>query len=79
MEIKILGSGCKKCKLLEANTKEALEILGMEATVIKVTEFQDIAGYQVMAAPALVVNEKVLVYGKVLKPKQIVDLLKNNL
>lgn len=79
MEIKILGSGCKKCKLLEANTQQALELLDIEAEVIKVTEFQDIAAYQVMATPALVVDEKVLAYGKVLKPRKIADLLKSYL
>ena len=77
MEIKILGSGCKKCKLLEANTQEALSILGVEANVVKVTDFQAIAAYQVMATPALVVDEKVVSFGKVLKPQKIADLLKS--
>lgn len=76
MVIKILGSGCKNCEKLAANTKEALETLGMDAAIVKVTDFADIAAYGVMATPALVVDEKVLSYGKVLKAKDIVKLLK---
>lgn len=76
MEIKVLGSGCKKCIKLEENVKEALAILGLEATVTKVKEFKDIAAYNVMATPALVVDEKVVAAGKLLKPEKIVELLK---
>lgn len=75
MEIKVLGSGCKKCKKLEANTIEALGLLGIEAKVTKVTDFESIASYQVLSTPALVVDEKVLVYGQVPKPRKIADLL----
>ena len=76
MVIKILGSGCKNCEKLAANTKDALETLGMDAAIVKVTDFAAIAAYGVMATPALVVDEKVLSYGKVLKAKDIVKLLK---
>jgi len=76
MEIKVLGSGCKKCKMLEANAKEALTMLGLDATITKVTDFKDITAYQVMSTPALVVNEKVVSSGKVLKADKIMDLLK---
>lgn len=76
MEIKILGTGCKKCITLTKNTEEALKITGQKAEVIKVTNFMDIANYGVMATPALVIDEKVVSYGKVLKPKEIAKLLK---
>lgn len=76
MVIKILGAGCKSCEKLAENTKEALETLGIDAAIVKVTDFAAIAGYGVMATPALVVDEKVLSYGKVLKAKDIVKLLK---
>ncbi len=76
MVIKILGSGCKSCVKLAENTKEALETLGIDAAIVKVTDFADIAGYGVMATPALVVDEKVVSYGKVLKTKDIINLLK---
>jgi small redox-active disulfide protein 2 len=75
MEIKVLGSGCKKCKKLEENTKEALQLLGLDAEVEKVTDFEAIASYNVLSTPALVVDGKVIVYGQVPKPRKIADLL----
>lgn len=73
--VKILGSGCKKCNELEANTKAALEKLGMDTTIDHVTEFSQIASYGVMSTPAVVVNGKVISYGKVLKTDELVKLL----
>ena len=60
MHIKILGPGCANCVNLEKNTREALAVLGMEATVEKVTDYADIAGYGVMRTPGLVVDEQVV-------------------
>ncbi len=65
MEIKILGSGCSNCKKLEANAKEAVKELNAEAEVIKVQDIKDIMKYGVMRTPAIVINEKVKMYGKV--------------
>lgn len=76
MIIKILGSGCNNCVRLEANTKIALKNLGKEAEFIKVIDFKEIAKYGVMRTPAIVVDEKVLSYGKVLTPEEIERLLK---
>ena len=73
--VKVLGSGCAKCNELEANTKKALEQLGMDSTIIHVTDFTQIATYGVMSTPALVVDSKVVSYGKVLKTEEIVALL----
>lgn len=73
--VKILGSGCRKCNELEANTKTALEQLGMNTSIDHVTDFSQIAAYGVMTTPALVVNGKVISYGKVLKADEIVKLL----
>ncbi len=73
--VKILGSGCKKCDQLEANTKAALTQLGINAAVEHERDFGKIAAYGVMSTPALVVDEKVLAYGKVLKPAEVVKLL----
>lgn len=75
MIIKILGSGCKNCVTLKQNTEEALKELGIKAEIEKVTDFKDIVGYGVMSTPALVVDEKVVSFGKVLKPKEIVKIL----
>lgn len=75
MIIKILGSGCANCKRLEANTAAALAELGLAATVEKVTDFGDIASYGVMKTPGLVVDEQVLVSGRVPDAKEISALL----
>ncbi len=75
MIIKILGSGCKNCITLAENTKAAQEELGTKAEIEKVTDFAEIAKYGVMVTPALVVDEKVVSFGKVLKPKEIVKIL----
>lgn len=74
--VKILGSGCKKCNDLEASTKAALTQLGMDATIDHVTDFAQIAAYGVMTTPALVVDGKVISYGKVLKTDEVAALLK---
>lgn len=71
MIIKILGSGCKSCTKLEENTRKAVEELGLDATIEKVTDFKDIMKYGVMKTPALVVDEKVKAYGRVLKVDEI--------
>lgn len=76
MVLKVLGSGCKSCVKLSENAKEALDTLGIDAQIVKVTDFAQIAAYGVMATPALVVDEKVVSYGKVLKTKDIINLLK---
>ena len=73
--VKVLGSGCAKCNALEANTKAALQQLGMDATIDHVTDFTQIAAYGVMTTPALVVDGKVVAYGKVLKTEEVVKIL----
>ncbi len=74
--VKILGSGCSKCNALEAATKAALEQLGMDTAIDHVTDFAKIAAYGVMTTPALVVDGKVVSYGKVLKTDEVVSLLR---
>jgi len=76
MKIKILGTGCPNCKILEANTKEALEELKIKANVEKVTDIAKIMEYGVMSTPALVINEKVVSYGRVLSSDEIKKFLK---
>lgn len=71
MNIKILGTGCSNCKRLEANTKNAIEELGLDVTIEKVTDIKDIMKYGVMSTPALVVDEKVKVMGKVPSSEEI--------
>lgn len=76
MEIKIMGIGCKNCVNLAKNTEEALKELGMEATITKVTDMKDIAKYGIMRTPGLVIDEKVVSYGKVASTEEIVEILK---
>ena len=79
MIIKVLGSGCRNCVLLKENTEKALEETGIEAAIVKVEDMKDIVSYGVMRTPALVIDEKVVSYGKVLKPNDIVKLLEKNM
>lgn len=74
--IKVLGSGCAKCNALEAAALEALKELGMDATIDHVTDFTQIAAYGVMTTPALVVDGKVVSFGKVLKKGEVIQILK---
>ncbi|TLX73436.1 thioredoxin family protein [Labilibacter sediminis] len=76
MDIKVLGTGCAKCNTLEKVTKEAIAELGIDATVTKVEDFIKILEFGVMTTPALVVDGKVVVKGKVPKVSEIKELLK---
>ncbi len=76
MVIKVLGSGCPKCKKLEENVRKALDESGLTAEVEKVTDMNKIMDYGVMMTPGLVIDEKVVSTGKVLVPKKIIPLLK---
>lgn len=73
--IKVLGAGCAKCHALEDATKEVLKELNMNTTIEHVTDFLQISAYGVMTTPALVVNGKVVSYGKVLKKDEIKALI----
>jgi len=73
--IKVLGPGCANCKYLEKATRQALSDLGLDATVEKVEDYPTIAGYGVMSTPALVVDEKLLVSGRVPTVGQLRELL----
>ena len=72
MHVKILGSGCANCVNLEKATRQAVNDLGLEATFEKVT---DIAAYGIMRTPGLVVDEQVLLAGRVPTARQVKDLL----
>ena len=64
-QIKILGTGCPKCNKLTESVKQAVEIFGIECTIEKVTDIQEIMKYGVMMTPALVVDDSVRLVGKV--------------
>lgn len=71
MIIKVLGSGCANCKKLKENVEKAVEELGIEATIEKVEDLKSILGYGVMKTPALVVDEKVKIMGRVATVEEI--------
>ncbi|OFX61661.1 MAG: redox-active disulfide protein 2 [Bacteroidetes bacterium GWB2_41_8] len=75
MEIKILGTGCPKCKSLEKATREVVEQNGIDATVTKVEDIYQIMKYGVMTTPAMVVDEKVVIKGRIPSADEIKQLL----
>ncbi|HRY08998.1 MAG: TM0996/MTH895 family glutaredoxin-like protein [Actinobacteria bacterium] len=75
MLIKVLGPGCANCKRLEDRTREAVTDLGLDAQIEKVTDYAEIAGYGVMKTPGLVIDEKLVVSGRVPTTREITDLL----
>ena len=75
MIIKVLGSGCSKCKKLEENVHKAIAEKGIVATVEKVSDLKTIMAFGVMTTPALVVDEKVVSAGKLLSTSDIIKLI----
>jgi small redox-active disulfide protein 2 len=75
MDIKILGTGCPKCKALEKAAKDAVAQSGLDATVSKVEDIMQIMQFGVMTTPALVVDGKVLVKGRVPSIDEIKNLI----
>jgi small redox-active disulfide protein 2 len=75
MDIKILGTGCPKCKTLEKLTREVVEQNGFNATITKVEDIVDIMKYNIMSTPAFVVNEKVEIKGRVPSADEIKQVL----
>ncbi len=75
MDIKILGTGCPKCKQLEKLTREVVEQNHIDANVSKVEDIMEIMKYGVMATPALVVDNKVVLKGRLPSANEIKNLL----
>jgi small redox-active disulfide protein 2 len=75
MEIKILGTGCTKCKTLEKLTREVVEKNEFQAIITKVEDITEIMKYHILATPALVVNEKVEIKGRVPSAAEIKEVL----
>jgi small redox-active disulfide protein 2 len=75
MEIKVLGTGCAKCKALEKAVKEVVEQNNIAATVTKVEDIVEIMKYNVMATPALVIDEKVVIKGRVPSNSELKDIV----
>ena len=75
MEIKVLGTGCPKCKTLEKLTKDTVQNLNIDATVTKEEDIVNIMNYGVMRTPALVINGKVVLSGRIPTEKELTEIL----
>lgn len=75
MKIQILGTGCAKCKTLTANAEKAVQELGLEAEIEKVTAIQDIMKFQILMTPGLVIDGQVRAAGRVPSTEEIKQLL----
>ena len=77
MKIKVLGTGCSKCKTLEKMTRETIAELGIVAEIEKVEDIVAIMGYGVMTTPAIVIDEKVVLKGRIPTIPQLKEILLN--
>jgi small redox-active disulfide protein 2 len=71
LTIKVLGPGCPNCKKLEAVAKQAVEMTGVQAQIVKVIDYAEIMEYDILSTPGLVVNEKVVSSGRIPSPAEI--------
>lgn len=78
MDIKILGTGCTKCKALERVTNDAVKVTGLDASVSRVEDIMEIMKFGVMTTPALVVNGRVVMKGRVPSVNELKDLFIKN-
>lgn len=69
--VKVLGAGCKNCHRQYENVKKALEVMGIPVEAEYITDMAKIAEYGVMSMPVIVVNEKIVSQGRVLKPSEV--------
>lgn len=76
MIVKVLGPGCRNCHTLVARTRESLDGLGVDAEIVEVTDVAEIAGYGLMKTPGLVVDDELVLGGKVPTVRQLTELLR---
>jgi small redox-active disulfide protein 2 len=79
LTIKVLGSGCANCKRVEQIARKIVTEMSLEAEVVKVTDYNDIASYNILSTPGLVVNEKVVCSGRIPSPAEVTTWLANAL
>lgn len=75
LTVKILGPGCGNCKKIESIAREATSDLGLEAEFVKVSDYAEILAYDVLATPALVINEKLVCAGRIPTRAEVKDWL----
>jgi small redox-active disulfide protein 2 len=78
MNIVVLGTGCTKCKTLEKLTREAVKEMGINADIRKEEDIINIMNYGIMSTPGLVINNKVVLSGRVPSSKEIKEIITKN-
>lgn len=79
LSIKVLGSGCANCQKVEAAAKNAVASMGVEAEIIKVTEYGEMMAYHILSTPGLVVNEKLVAAGRIPSESEVMAWIANAL
>jgi small redox-active disulfide protein 2 len=79
LTIKVLGSGCPNCKKVEEITRKAITNLGIEADLVKVTDYNEITRYPLLSTPGLVINEQVVSSGRIPSVAEVTTWLANAL
>lgn len=77
LTVKILGTGCPNCKKVEAIARQTVEMMGMQAEIIKVTDYNQIMEYNIMSTPGLVINEKLVCAGRIPSTSEVTTWLAN--
>ena len=75
--IKVLGSGCENCHKVEATARQVVSSMGMQAEFIKITDWEDIKKYPILATPGLVINEKLVCAGRIPNEAEVTTWLVN--
>lgn len=78
MNIKVLGGGCDNCKRLEAQARKAVAALQIEATIEKVTDYQEIMKWPILSTPGLVIDDKLVVSGRIPGENEMIEIIKLN-
>ncbi|OGO59648.1 MAG: glutaredoxin [Chloroflexi bacterium RBG_19FT_COMBO_47_9] len=77
LTVKVLGSGCENCKKVEEIARKVVVMMGMQAEVIKVTDWAEIKKYPILGTPGLVINEKVVCAGRIPTEAEVTTWLVN--
>lgn len=71
LTIKVLGPGCPNCKKVESIVRQAVQMMGLQAEIIKVADYNQIMNYNILSTPGLVINEKVVCAGRIPSPAEV--------